>query len=340
MHDLTAATLAADAISLDRRLRALVAVADTVADLHAVGLVHGHLDEHQVELDPRGRPTLNGIEAARRTGDQAGDRSLVRPSLDVAALGQMLDRLTAITPDDHGRPTPTRRRRLHHHRRRPTRRPTPRRGDLRQLIDQATRADPAERPTARRFGAQLQYLCGPVSTRPTRWHAGRRGRPGRGFVVVGAGVAGLAMLGLGLPRLASVAAGRPADRTRPARATTDFTTGVAASPGGTVTVGGHRYAIGTPDDRVLVADWDCSGQLAAIVVRPSGAVFRFDGWAQPGDDLVGLPAGSWPASTSVAVGHDDAGCAVLASTGREPTVSLDPRAIVAAGPASDVSGPP
>ena len=334
-HD-ARATLATDGRNLDRRLRALAAVAETVADLHAVGLVHGHLDEHQVGLDCRGQPTLHGLEGASRTGDQAGDRSLVRPSLDVAALGQMLDRLIAITPDDHGRPTPTRRRRPRHHRRRPATRPAPRRGDLRQLIDRATRADPAERPTARRFGAQLEYLCGPVSTRPTRWHRGQRGRPGRGFVVVGAGVTGLALLALGLPRLASVAAGRPADRIRPAPAST----GGAASPGGTLTVGGHQYAIGTADDRVLVADWDCRGQLAAIVVRSSGAVFRFDGWAQPGDDLVGLPAGSLPASAGVAVGHDDAGCAVLASTGREPTVRLDPKPVVAAGTASDVSGPP
>lgn len=334
-HDV-GATLATEGRTLDRRLRALVAVAKTVADLHAVGLVHGQLDEHQVGLEDRGHPTLHGLEAASRTGDQAGDRSVVRPSLDVAALGRMLDRLTAITPADHGRPSPTRRRRPRQHRRRTARRAAPRRGDLRQLIDQATRADPAERPTARRFGAQLEYLLGPVSTRWSRWHPGR---PGRGFVVAGAVVTGLAVLGLGLPRLSSVAAGRTTDRTPPAPATTDLNAGGAASPGGTVTIHGHRYAIGTADDRVLVADWDCSGQLAAIVVRPSGTVFRFDGWAQPGDDLVGLPAGSWLASTGVAIGQDNAGCAVLTSTGGEPTVILDPEPAIAAGIPSGRRGP-
>src|SRR4029077_8990181 len=96
----------------------------------------------------------------------------------------------------------------------------------------------------------------------------------------------------------------------PAAAVTATTTsGPAEEPtaplaGGELTVDGHRYAIGTADDRVLVADWACDGSDTAVVVRPSGAVFRFERWADPGDELTAVPAGQWPDPATVGIGRD------------------------------------
>jgi hypothetical protein len=292
-------TLASVDLGVERRLRILAAVAHTVADLHAVGLVHARLDEHHVVIDSGDRPTICGFGSAGLAGDPAAgpasDRGLLRPALDVATLGRLLERITAPGAADRATGGRTRRRPGHR---------GPRRGDLRRLVEQATSVDPSQRPTARRFGAHLDHLCGPtrrgrlgraVSTGPRR--------PGRRAALVGV-TAGVVVAALALSRQGPDSP--------------------AAPPPQPITIAAHRYAIGTPTDRVVIADWNCDGQPTAVVVRPSGAVYRFDGWAEPDHDLVGIPAGSWSEAGALVVGQDDAGCPVFASTGRGPTVTLDP----------------
>lgn len=69
------------------------AVATTLADLHALGLVHGRIDASHIVVGADGRPRLCGL--AGRDGTTAAD--------DVAALAHVLDDLAATA-------TPTRRR--------------------------------------------------------------------------------------------------------------------------------------------------------------------------------------------------------------------------------------
>jgi hypothetical protein len=186
-------TLASVDLGVERRLRILAAAAHTVADLHAVGLVHNRLDEHHVVIDSGDRPTICGFGSAGLAGDPAagpaGDRGLLRPALDVANLGRLLERITAPGAADRATDGRTRRRPGHR---------GPRRGDLRRLVEQATAVDPSQRPTARRFGAHLEHLCGP--TRRGRFgrsvSTGHR-RPGRRAALVGV-TAGLVVTALAL----------------------------------------------------------------------------------------------------------------------------------------------
>ena len=66
---------------------------------------------------------------------------------------------------------------------------------------------------------------------------------------------------------------------------------------------GRRYAIGQPDDLVVIGDWDCDGVATPAIARPdTGQVALFDQWPPPGatisesdastrrvvDDLIGV----------------------------------------------------
>jgi len=55
---------------------------------------------------------------------------------------------------------------------------------------------------------------------------------------------------------------------------------------GLLEAGGARWALGQPGDQVAAGDWGCQGSRTLALFRPStGEVFRFDGWAAPGQDL-------------------------------------------------------
>ena len=49
---------------------------------------------------------------------------------------------------------------------------------------------------------------------------------------------------------------------------------------------GARWALGQAGDQVAAGDWGCQGARTLALFRPStGEVFRFDGWATPGQDV-------------------------------------------------------
>jgi serine/threonine protein kinase len=138
----------------------VAAVASTVADLHALGVVHGQLgDPSHVLLDPHGRPVLCGFGRAHLverepTLGQAvppGDEPL-SPSDDVAGLGSLLSALLDAEPLFEFPRT-----------RRAARRGLGSTDDLRRalltLADHARADDPTCRPTARAVAASLQNLA-------------------------------------------------------------------------------------------------------------------------------------------------------------------------------------
>lgn len=112
----------------------LAAVAETVADLHAMGIVHGRLDPSHVLLTGDGRPVVCGM-----VGPDPADAS-TGPAEDVDAIGRLMDHL--LGPDAEPEPIPERRwsRKTWsgYHRR-----------ALQTLADRASHEDPARRPTAR-----------------------------------------------------------------------------------------------------------------------------------------------------------------------------------------------
>jgi hypothetical protein len=112
----------------------LAAVAETVADLHGLGIIHGRLDPSHVVLGADGRPVLCGMRGPDPDDVRTG------PADDVAAIGRLIDHL--LGPDAEPEPIPDRRwgRRSWsgYHRR-----------SLQMLADRAAHEDPARRPTAR-----------------------------------------------------------------------------------------------------------------------------------------------------------------------------------------------
>ncbi len=127
-------TLETARLSLPAAAGVLAAVATTVADLHALGIVHGRLDPSHVVLGGDGRPVLCGM-----SGPDVQQVS-IGPADDVAAIGRLIDHL--LGPDAELEPIPDRRwsRRnwTGYHRR-----------TLQLLADRAAHDDPARRPTSR-----------------------------------------------------------------------------------------------------------------------------------------------------------------------------------------------
>ncbi|HEX6597187.1 MAG TPA: hypothetical protein VF045_09640 [Acidimicrobiales bacterium] len=74
----------------------VAATASTLADLHAVGLVHGAVEPAHVVLDEEGRPVLCGLGSGGLAGEPCGPGGAVLDAAsDVADLGQVLSALVA-----------------------------------------------------------------------------------------------------------------------------------------------------------------------------------------------------------------------------------------------------
>ena len=339
-----ARTLAAPDLDSLIVARALAATAGTVADLHALGLVHGRIDPGHIVLTGSGRAVLCGFAEAGLAGDLRSDGQVLVPSLDVAALGALLHRAVADAAAS----------------------PDPRRSGLdrpaaARLADRATAADPALRPSARTFAAGLAAcLPAPPSSRtrarpslpaegpsvdrspvdrssaepaapasaprparpaPSPVDRDRRRRGRRVLAVTGV-VLAVVSLGLGVEALVDLRSGPGAD---PAGASPTSASPTSAGesvpveqpsagapqPGGQLEIDGRHLALGTAEDQVLQAVWGCTGSPTVVLVRPDGSVFRFDRLATPGQDVSGVLVGRVPDRAAVQVVSDADGCLAL-----------------------------
>ena len=290
------------------------AVAATLADLHAIGLVHGHLDGSHVLIGAHGRPVLCGFGA-----DAAG----ASPHDDVAALGALMVELLGGGADTELVPE-----------RRWGRRRSPdwARRSLLLLADHACAEPPSRRPSAGRLAAAIasavpdarlvepddQALASSESRsdgdpldalRASSSLPGGDRSPGRSVAAAGvaAVVLGGILFGVGalrppveptavtsptiLPPTTVPPTTMPAPHP-PARCPVEHHPGApvgcgpVAIEGTLVTVGGHRFEVGQPGDRVVVGDWDCDGIATAAALRPgTGEVFVFTTWTS-GPDVV------------------------------------------------------
>ncbi len=60
---------------------------------------------------------------------------------------------------------------------------------------------------------------------------------------------------------------------------------------GVLDAAGMRWSIGQAGDQMATGDWACQGSRTLVLFRPStGEVFRFGGWAVPGQDLTATVA--------------------------------------------------
>jgi hypothetical protein len=276
------------------------ALAATVADLHALGIVHGRIDPSHVIVGPDGRPLLCSFSGATVGGRSApsGASSVadgfgdprhqpgepVPSTVDVYAIGILI---RFLLDRGGGRSRP------HAGRRRP----------LATIARRATAMEPHRRPTAAELAAQL---------------GGRRARPRR-LPAVAAGV-GSALLVIVTLCLAVLARGRASPRDD----VHAWATGVAPSPPQTsaapaptaptpeivgpnlVAVGADRYQAGAAGDQVVVGDWDCDGEATVALLRPhTGEVFVFDSWPTAGHDRTIPPTTVVPGSVRAAADDPD-----------------------------------
>lgn len=157
----------------------VAALAETVADLHQLGIVHGRLTADHVLVDREGRPVLTGFaEAACGAAGPADPTDPTHPTdpadvdgpsrpADVQALGALLRRLVAPYPE----PTtlvPERRWRRHRH-------DAVARRSLLTLADHAEADDPTARPGARRLAAAILTAVPAATLGPP---VGRGAEPG------------------------------------------------------------------------------------------------------------------------------------------------------------------
>ncbi len=345
-----ARTLAAADLDPLAAARALAAAAGTVADLHALGLVHGRIEPDHIVLTGSGRAVLCGFAEAGLAGDLGGDGQLLVPSLDVAGLGSVLDR---VLSDADG------------HRQRRTSGLD--RTTAGRLVDRATAADPALRPSARTFAAALAASLprspeppgrspraervvprpgadppdrpdpdspdpdpsGPDTPVSSTSHRTDQRHPCRGrrlLAATGAVIAAVS-LGIGINALTNVASRATppltgaVDRTDTAVVDPEHA-GVGPQPGGALDVDGHHLTLGTSDDQVLRAVWSCSAPEAVVLVRSDGSVFRFDGLAAPGRDVTGVLVGRVPEGAVVELVTGADGCTALQARTIDRTVTL------------------
>jgi hypothetical protein len=278
-------------------IRFLAALATTVADLHRLGIAHRRLQpDHVLVADDR--PLLCGFaEATGEAGDadRATDDAALRDLVGLllahtggtGRAGRMLRSLT-VTGD--ARPALPAHELAHRAEKLAAR--TGRPGTARPVGPHPAHA-PAARPVRRRVAA---VLVGPVVVLAAiGWNA-RPAGTGLGVAPPGTGsspgpdvAAADATTGSTDPatgaRRTDTASTDPAstDPASTSAAATDSATAAAAT--GRVTVagpvqiraGGAIYEVGREGDQVVIADWRCTGEPAAVLLRPStGELFAFD----------------------------------------------------------------
>jgi hypothetical protein len=335
-------------LPLEEAAGLLAALASTLADLHALGVVHGAVCPDHVIVGPGGRPVLCSLGYGGRAGEPAGPAPAVgnaftdparaaaealTPAFDVFGVGAIARFLAPNPPPGHA---------------------------LARVADEATVGDPEARPPARVLAEALQeevpaarlprgLAAPPPAARPAapadplaalrRSGAGGR-RPLRprlsmalaataAVVVVGGAIAFASAANPPAPAPAVELSAVPPHEVQPGPTTTragltssstststsaavPTSTTVAASrrdcpaasavlqadvdgdgcpdalryTDGLLEGGGGRWALGQAGDQVAAGDWGCQGTRTLALFRPStGEVFRFDGWATPGQDI-------------------------------------------------------
>jgi hypothetical protein len=297
-------------------LSALAGATQTVADLHALGLVHGHLRADRIWVDDRGHAVLDGFERAGLAGECVDGGPPSRPSSDVAALAAMA--ALGWSRDDA-----TRRsgggRRSGHRARGPNRVTGP--GPELAAVLAAGRASgwPPARRLAHALDAELARTAEPAPAldpapeatsepdsesdpfarlRPkdTPTPPRRSRRPS--VLAVSLALIGVVALGWGATRVAARAS-RPS---------------LAPPPAPILTIAGTSYRIGRPGDQVEVGRWGC-GHIRAVVLRPgTGEVFAFDGWARSGHDLTARVVAHVSRGSRLVATPEPSGCDGLSAT--------------------------
>ena len=122
--------------------------------------------------------------------------------------------------------------------------------------------------------------------------------------------------------------GEPASGVPAATAATDPAPGPAVKPVGArpalrFTAGGAEYEVGVLGDQIVVADWTCTGEPSAVLLRPStGEVFLFASLPAAAETLTGRRLATVPDATELITTATDRACPEVAVKNRGGTTHV------------------
>lgn len=321
-------------MAVERAAGLVAALAETVADLHDLGLVHGRIDPSHVLIGPGGRPVLCGFAGGGRIGTNpppgtaaapgfgdpaTTDEAPLTPQVDVFGLGTLL---RALIIDDGSEIEPIPERRFGFGRFRVPWSGYQRRALL-TLADHATDEIPLRRPPARRLATDILSTVPAANlaeddlapVRPSAEAAESQRRTS--WVSVGALGACLAlfMAVTGLHDDGSIAVVddvHPFTSSVPEVTASSSNVAAGVDDGRIIEVGSQRFEAGVAGDRVAVGDWDCDGVATPAVLRPTtGALFVFEEWASEGSDVSIAPTRTIASAVDVQERDRADGCSTL-----------------------------
>jgi len=324
---------------------ALSSAAEALADLHALGLVHGGLRADTIWVDDRGQAILDGFHNCGLAGEVDAGGGPRRPSTDVRALVELVHLADAEPTLPTGRGAWAWGRR---------RGPARRRGHEstgHELAAVLAAGRAGSWPPARRLAQVLEQEAARGARRGPPPDRSATPTPARTHPAVGprrlAAPSAPRRPGPADPEPAEVEAPDPFAHLRPPQplssprvhrapllAAVAGVVGLAALSWGVITltanparpslrprqdspvvaVDGTAYRIGQPGDQVRIGAWGCR-PARAVVLRPdTGEVFAFRGWARPGHDLVARQVARVAPGSRLVGGRLDRGCPSLSAT--------------------------
>ena len=281
-------------------LRFAAALARTVADLHEIRIAHRHLRPDHVLVTGDSRPMLCGFADA--TDEPTDDDRRI----DACSLRDLVELLAVhVIPATSPRAAVALRSLA---------------ADLRSLDEPWSAAELATR-------AGRAATLASRTTRP-RSRLRRPDRPApRSMRRVGAfALAPMIVLAvvIGLTRHV----GEPAGGVPAASTATDAAPGrapeqVGARPAVRFTAGGAEYEVGVLGDQIVVADWACTGEPSAVLLRPStGEVFVFATLPAAAETMTGRRLATVPDATELITTATDGACPEVAVKNRAGTTHV------------------
>ena len=285
-------------------LRFAAALARTVADLHEIRIAHRHLRPDHVLVTGDGRPMLCGFADA---SDEPTDEDR---RIDACSLRDLVELLAVHVESATSPRAAAALRSLA--------------ADLRSLDEPWSAAELATR--AGRAATVVSRTTRPGS-RPRRPHrpaprcVRRVGAFALGPMIVLAVVIGLTRhvgeTASGVP--AATTAPGPAPGPAPGRAQEP----VGARPAVRFTAGGAAYEVGVLGDQIVVADWTCTGEASAVLLRPStGEVFLFATLPTVDETMTGRRLATVPDATELITTATDGACPEVAVKNRAGTTHV------------------
>lgn len=310
----------------------VAAVARTIADLHDLGIAHRRVGAEHVLLASARHPVLCGF------GDATDQATTADRRADVAALIDLVELVAVSVDTTAGRSARRRARRL------------------RRVPVELRRA--AAPVTAGALAARLGRVSGPATTRrpnvarPTGVRPGARPlpilrrfaalalvpavvagalvvrarpveRPSRaaaGEAATGEAAAGTGPGSVGPNRPSGTASSTRSSTAGPSSTTVPAPIDPGAAPTPRVVAGGSTYEAGDPGDRIVVADWTCTGEPSALLLRPStGDLWLFASLPAPDEAVVAQHVANVVGARDIVVDGIDAACPPLVVTDERGT---------------------